>query len=168
VTLASEVTHPDFDEDEVVRLEYGTVAPAWATDADGKAVPTHYEVEQGVLRQVVDLRGTDAFPVVADPTYWWGWNAFLPNSVHQKILKVLLVPGAIAAAAATLSAYIPSPHVQLAVRLAAVIVGVGVALWNACNLNGRGVIVGHTWLAAGIPPLPGLAFARSGFFCLPQ
>ncbi len=168
VTLASEVVHPDFAEGEVLRLEYGTVAPAWATDANGNAVPTHYEVDQGVLRQVVDLDAATAFPVVADPTYWWGWNAFLPNSVHQKILKVLLVGGSVAAGAATLSAYIPSPYVQLAVRLAAVIAGVGIALWNACNFNGRGVIVGHTWLAAGIPPLPGLTFARSGFFCLPQ
>lgn len=168
VTLASEVAHPDFAEGEVLRLEYGTVAPAWATDANGESVPTHYEVEQGVLRQVVDLTATDAFPVIADPTYWWGWNAHLPNSVHQQVLKVLLVGGSIAAGAATLSAYIPSPHAQLAVRLAAVIAGVGIALWNACNFNGRGVIVGHTWLASGIPPLPGLTFLRSGFFCLPR
>ena len=43
------------------------VAPPWATDANGAAVPTHYEVDGNTLTQVVDFTAETAFPVVADP-----------------------------------------------------------------------------------------------------
>lgn len=42
------------------------VLPAWATDADGRPVPTHFEIEGDTLVQVVDHAGA-AYPVVADP-----------------------------------------------------------------------------------------------------
>ncbi|MGH1550722.1 hypothetical protein ACRAWB_16665 [Leifsonia poae] len=38
---------------------------AWAKDADGEAVPTHYEVRGNTLTQVVDFTDHTAFPVVA-------------------------------------------------------------------------------------------------------
>jgi hypothetical protein len=41
---------------------------AWAKDAHGDAVPTHYEVQGNTLTQVVDFTDHTAFPVVADPT----------------------------------------------------------------------------------------------------
>ncbi|MGO4592323.1 hypothetical protein AB4Z18_00745 [Leifsonia sp. 2TAF2] len=41
---------------------------AWAKDANGKAVPTHYEVHGNTLTQVVEFSQTTAFPVVADPS----------------------------------------------------------------------------------------------------
>ena len=44
------------------------VAPPWAMDANGNAVPTHYEVRNDVLTQVVEFDAETAFPVVADPT----------------------------------------------------------------------------------------------------
>ncbi len=50
------------------------VAPAWATDADGNAVPTHYEVSGSTLTQVVDISADTAYPVVADP--WAGIQLF--------------------------------------------------------------------------------------------
>lgn len=51
------------------------VAPAWAVDANGNAVPTHYEVHGSTLRQVVDhTAGAVAYPVVADP--WLGQQLF--------------------------------------------------------------------------------------------
>ena len=45
------------------------VAPAWARDANGRDVPTHYEVDGSVLTQVVDHPSAEnlAYPVVADP-----------------------------------------------------------------------------------------------------
>ncbi|MDR1189170.1 MAG: DUF2599 domain-containing protein [Bifidobacteriaceae bacterium] len=44
------------------------VAPPWAVDASGAAVPTHYELAGGRLTQVVDHRAAaTAYPVVADP-----------------------------------------------------------------------------------------------------
>jgi hypothetical protein len=47
----------------------------WATDATGKAVPTHYEVNGDVLTQVVDHRSVSdvAYPVVADPIWLAPW-----------------------------------------------------------------------------------------------
>jgi hypothetical protein len=47
----------------------GSVAPAWAKDATGAAVPTSYRLEGNVLVQHVEFGPTTAFPVVADP--WW-------------------------------------------------------------------------------------------------
>lgn len=51
------------------------VAPAWAVDADGKTVPTHYEVRGSTLTQIVDHHsGEFAYPIVADP--WMGVRLF--------------------------------------------------------------------------------------------
>ncbi len=49
------------------------VAPAWAADARGVSVPTHFELSGSTLTQVVDHQNKDfAYPVVADP--WLGFN----------------------------------------------------------------------------------------------
>ena len=49
----------------------GEVLPAWARDATGREIPTHYEVNGLTITQVVDISDPGiAFPVVADPT--WG------------------------------------------------------------------------------------------------
>lgn len=45
----------------------GGVLPAWAKDANGADVPTHFEIDGGVLTQVVEHDGSVAYPVVADP-----------------------------------------------------------------------------------------------------
>lgn len=46
----------------------GASLPAWAVDANGVAVPTHFEADGNVLRQVVSHTDTSvAYPVVADP-----------------------------------------------------------------------------------------------------
>ena len=51
------------------------VAPAWAVDATGLEVPTHYELEGTTLRQVVDHHAGDfTYPIVADP--WLGTRLF--------------------------------------------------------------------------------------------
>lgn len=52
----------------------GGVAPAWATDANGTAVPTRYEVDGTTITQVVEHDATHTYPVVADP--WLGSNLF--------------------------------------------------------------------------------------------
>ncbi|TPW73191.1 hypothetical protein [Schumannella sp. 10F1B-5-1] len=154
--------------DESVTIEFGTVAPAWATDAKGNAVPTHYEVDKGELRQVVDFTADTAFPVVADPTFWWGWNAFVSNSVHHKLANLLAIGAGTAAVAAVLVGLIPNAYVQTASKMAVAMIGVGVALFNGCNANGRGVILGWTYLAGGIPPQLAPWWVRQGYFCLPQ
>jgi len=55
----------------------GVIVPveaAWAKDANGQDVPTHYEVRDDKLFQVVVPTTSTAYPVVADPTWAW-WNA---------------------------------------------------------------------------------------------
>lgn len=43
---------------------------AWAKDANGAPVPTHYRLEGNTVVQVVEFDQNTAFPVVADPTFW--------------------------------------------------------------------------------------------------
>ena len=53
---------------------------AWAKDANGEAVPTHYEVRGNTLTQVVDFTEATSFPVVADPsTGVYSYNCILQN-----------------------------------------------------------------------------------------
>lgn len=48
------------------------VDAAWATDAAGAPVPTHYEVRGDQLVQIVIPTADTVYPIVADPT--WGWR----------------------------------------------------------------------------------------------
>ena len=52
--------------DEVV----GGLAPAWAKDAEGREVPTGYEVDGTSVTQIVEHNSAFTCPVVADP--WLG------------------------------------------------------------------------------------------------
>ncbi|WP_440215277.1 hypothetical protein [Curtobacterium sp. SAFR-003] len=52
----------------------GTVAPAWAKDATGAPIGTHYEVQGNTLTQVVEHAPGTQYPVVADP--WLGITLF--------------------------------------------------------------------------------------------
>lgn len=55
-----------------------SIAPAWAFDATGTAVPTYYSVEGSTLVQTVEHdRGTYAYPVVADPTWSVGLGVYV-------------------------------------------------------------------------------------------
>ena len=56
---------------DAVSVTVGTIAPAWATDANGKPVTTKYKVSgKGRLTQVVKPNKNTVFPVVADPSIW--------------------------------------------------------------------------------------------------
>ncbi|WP_157780450.1 hypothetical protein [Leifsonia xyli] len=70
----------------VIAIVAGDGAPlrvfgnAWAKDAHGKAVPTHYEIVGNTLTQVIDFTEHTAFPVVADPsTSAYSYNCVLTN-----------------------------------------------------------------------------------------
>jgi hypothetical protein len=64
------VTDPDTGVETVETVSVSRVAPAWAVDAAGVAVPTHYEIRGQELVQVVEHRAADVtYPVTADP--WW-------------------------------------------------------------------------------------------------
>ncbi|MFF3432003.1 hypothetical protein [Streptomyces sp. NPDC002602] len=55
------------------------VVPApWAKDADGTAVPTHFETDGTTLTQVVEHASNNyAHPVVADPRIYYSWGAMV-------------------------------------------------------------------------------------------
>lgn len=56
----------------------------WAYDADGRAVPTHYEVRGTELVQVVDHKSADfTYPIVADPTYTFPGS----NQLYTRIVE---------------------------------------------------------------------------------
>lgn len=72
------------DNDRLEAMEDGTVAlnsdrfpqgafeAPWARDASGANIPTHFEVKNNQLVQIVDFDSDTAFPVVADPKFNWG------------------------------------------------------------------------------------------------
>ena len=75
VAVSSELSYPGEAGTVVTRtVVTSTIAPAWAVDADGLAVPTHYSLEGNTLVQHVDLTATTAFPVVADPFWSTAWH----------------------------------------------------------------------------------------------
>lgn len=43
------------------------LAPAWAVDAAGQSIPTHFEVDGKTVTQVVEFTEDAQFPIVADP-----------------------------------------------------------------------------------------------------
>ncbi|MDN4612929.1 hypothetical protein P5G50_00575 [Leifsonia sp. F6_8S_P_1B] len=56
------------------------IAAPWAKDATGRPVPTHFEIRQNVLAQVVDFTSGTAFPVVADPSVsYYSYNCVSPT-----------------------------------------------------------------------------------------
>ncbi|QOD94343.1 hypothetical protein [Chryseoglobus sp. 28M-23] len=58
--------------DEAGNLE-NIISPAWALDAQGKPVQTHYEIDGSTLVQEVALTGKESYPVVADPALACDW-----------------------------------------------------------------------------------------------
>jgi len=66
----------------------GGVAPAWAKDAMGADVATHYEVVGTTLTQVVEHSAGVAYPVVADP---WLGMALVQRVVWTSSMKTLQV-----------------------------------------------------------------------------
>lgn len=54
----------------VENQQVASLAAPWAVDANGKSLPTSYEVSGNVVRQIINTEGA-AFPIVADPDLWW-------------------------------------------------------------------------------------------------
>lgn len=66
----------------------------WAVDAAGTHIATRYETDGTKLTQVIDHKKTAhvVYPVVADPTYWWGGQAWLnPRQVNNAQIAALLL-----------------------------------------------------------------------------
>lgn len=56
-----------------VQEKIAQIAAPWAVDAAGKTIPTHYELKNNQLFQIVETDANTVFPVTADPSWqWWG------------------------------------------------------------------------------------------------
>ncbi len=68
----------------------GGLSEPWAEDAQGRDVPTHYEVAGNIVTQVVEHRsGRFQYPIVADP--WLGFNLFSSVYIAPWVYKSLPV-----------------------------------------------------------------------------
>lgn len=68
----------------------GTLLDPWAVDADGRAIPTSYSWDAGVLTQHVDLSSPDiTYPVVADPAWSYSYKFAVTKTAaaNEKLLK---------------------------------------------------------------------------------
>jgi len=82
-----------FDQNGAIDI-YG-VGEAWARDADGAVVNTHYEIRGNSLVQVVTPTGETVYPVVADPTWEW-YNAAYGAGFSKRETRDLANLGGIA------------------------------------------------------------------------
>lgn len=104
-------------EGEVV----ATIAAPWAKDALGTAVPTHYELRDTTLTQVVDHHGAGiVYPVVADPSIgvqWWGIIIKYNRAETKSIAAQASGTAAIALACAKVPAGAPAAACGLAAAI---------------------------------------------------
>ena len=114
----------------VAEQTVGVIAPAWAVDAAGQPVATHYEVRgNGQLVQVISPDKTTKYPVVADPQY-----SFVLYGVHiyfnrQETNKLALHYSLAVATAGLVVAFGPGP----AKVVAGVIASVGTGYAGIAN-----------------------------------
>ena len=66
-------------ERDGVSAVLASIAPPWALDAKGAAVPTWYEVDGSTVVQHVD-HARAVYPVVADPSLSFGWKIYVTFS----------------------------------------------------------------------------------------
>ncbi|PGZ48261.1 hypothetical protein COE56_20360 [Bacillus anthracis] len=74
LVTSAEYLGKEYDTGEVFIVDSENIIqsvfmPAWAKDANGKPVSTHYKVDGNILIQVVEFDKNTAFPVIADPDW---------------------------------------------------------------------------------------------------
>lgn len=123
----------------------GAVAPAWAFDAAGTAVPTHYEVDGDILTQVVDhTSGSFEYPITADP--WWGKQYKLSSKDANKLAAALAGGGsATGIVAAICSGTIVGLPCGVVAGVAAGLQGIGATAIYWCNAGGKGININLFW-----------------------
>jgi hypothetical protein len=78
----------DFGE---AAMSYAIAEQPWTVDANGAPVPTHYEVADNRLTQVVEPDTTTAYPIVADPkitTTWWNTTIYFNRSETKSAVTI--------------------------------------------------------------------------------
>lgn len=64
------------------------VAAPWAVGADGRSVPSRYEIRGDELFQIVIPDASTTYPIVADPTWQWtgpAWGMKLNRSETRRV-----------------------------------------------------------------------------------
>lgn len=164
----SVIIDPESGAEVVTRTWVGMVGAPWAADANGKAIETSYQLSGDSLVQVVEHRSAGvAYPVVADPAFWWGWNIYLSKAVVQQLADVVAAGGNAATVAGLLLARVPGVGTVAGgtIALAGALISFGAAMLRVCDL-GRGVYVGQTWITGVLPFTPSVL--RHGYFCVPN
>lgn len=104
-----------------------TLATAWARDAGGRDIATHYELDGTDVVQVIDHRHADvAYPVVADPSVdldpgWFSITATFSRDITNSIAS--FTAGSVGASAAIAESCSLIPHLLLKVACKGVIAG---------------------------------------------
>lgn len=80
-------------------VQIATIGVAWAVDANGAALDTHYEITGDRVRQVIKTNGDTAFPVIADPDWTWVLRKALECSVGVASITLAAAPKVVAMAA---------------------------------------------------------------------
>lgn len=88
------------------KLQIYSVGNAWAMDANGFAVDTHYEVRKNSIVQILNPDARASYPIVADPTWEW-YSAAYGAGFSKKETKNLANTGAIAGFCVALSKWPP-------------------------------------------------------------
>lgn len=110
------------------------VDPAWAVDAHGAKVASHFTVDGDVLTQASDIDRATAFPVVADPRVRWPWYGISVDFTRSETHTL----GFVAGGCATLAALIPHPAARAAFAVAC---GAMALLARTAEDNGKCVSV---------------------------
>lgn len=94
-------------------LQAFSVGEAWARDANGAEVATHYETRGNDLVQVVTPTDETAYPIVADPTWQW-YSAAYGAGFSKSETRVMAASGG----ATALCVLVPAGPLQIACGLA--------------------------------------------------
>ncbi|MDB5161982.1 MAG: hypothetical protein JWM52_490 [Candidatus Saccharibacteria bacterium] len=122
-----------------------TVDPAWAMDANGNDVPTHYVVEGATLVQVVEHKLSNAaYPITADP--WWGTQFKISSTAANRLIAVWAGgAGAAGIVAAICTGTIVGLPCGAVAGIVAGLLALGSAAIGWCNAAGRGIYVNVSW-----------------------
>ncbi|WP_052521572.1 hypothetical protein [Agreia bicolorata] len=86
------------------QIEIYGIGEAWARDANGAVVDTHYEIDGNILKQVVAPAADAAYPIVADPTGEWYSAAYGAGFSKQETRELANV-GAVTGFCATIAKF---------------------------------------------------------------
>lgn len=134
-------------EVDQVRLVDGYIEAPWAFDANGRQVDTYYEVADDTFTQIVVPDTATAYPIVADPTAWWGmyWNISSANA--NRLAAVLTAGSGVAAVVSVLiAAGVVTAPGALATGIGSGVMAIGGGVIAFCNANGRGIVIKKPWV----------------------